>query len=215
MIEQKNNTLYLRDLTARTKSSVYSVALSAVRFAAEPIRIGSPCRRSTAKRSTHLAQTVGPEEEGKKEESQSRVLSTFAAGISRCASRLDEFTHEQAAPTRPRGFLESRGAASLNLHFICFRSGCPFFFGTRSRTYTRAARKSPDRFPRRMSPEKSPSNENRRADNPLRRMRRANERCATASMSSILTKLMRAGTPSKTMVATYMGHRNFRISYEA
>lgn len=104
MSEQKNNTIYLRDFTARTKSS----ALSAVHFAAEPIRIDSPYRRSTAKRSTHLARAIDPKEgeEEKMEESQSQVPSTFAAGVSRCASRLDEFTHEQAAPTRSSGFLE-------------------------------------------------------------------------------------------------------------
>jgi len=127
MIEQKNNNLYLRDLTARTKSSAYSVALSAVRFAAEPIRIGSPCRRSTAKRSTHLAQVIDPEEE-EEEESQSQVLSTFAAEVSRCVLRLNEFTHEQAAPTCLCRFLKStrRGPAQFALHLL--QIGLPLLF---------------------------------------------------------------------------------------
>lgn len=41
VIEQKNNTLHLRDLTARTKSLANSSAFSVMHFVAEPIWISS------------------------------------------------------------------------------------------------------------------------------------------------------------------------------
>lgn len=185
MIEQKNNNLYLRDLTARTKSSAYSVALSAVRFAAEPIRIGSPCRRSTAKRSTHLAQVIDPEEE-EEEESQSQVLSTFTAEVSRCVLRLNEFTHEQAAPTCLCRFLKSTRRGSICTSFASDRVAPSFL--ARAAAYTHVQHARVRRILRWVSLEKSSSSE-LVVDNPLRRMRRMNERCATASIGLYVVDL--------------------------
>lgn len=160
--------------------------------------IGSPCRRSTAKRSAHLARAIDPEEEAEKEES--RVLSTFAAGVSRCSSRLDEFTHEEAVSTRPSGFLESFAArpCSICTSFASDRVAPSFSARAAVRTHVQHARVR--RIPRRRSVEKSPSsNEPSVVDNSLRWIY-----AAYTYVSSILMKLMRVGTPSKNVVATYI-----------
>lgn len=155
----KNNNLYLRDLTARTKSSAYSVALSAMRFEVEPIRIGSPRRRSTAKRSTHLAQVIDPEEV---EESQSQVLSTFAAEVSRCVLRLNEFTHEQAGLSVQISKVHAARPRSICTSFASDRVAPSFL--ARAAAYTHVQHARVLRNLRQVSLEKSPSS---RADNPL------------------------------------------------
>lgn len=149
--------------------------LSALHFAAEPIRL-SLFVVDRPQNGTHLARTLvlslrDRERESEKERetrgrriARPQVLSKdVAARISRCASRPDEFTHETGAPVRPRGFLGSRGAdrAQFALHLL--QIGLPSFL---ARAY--AAERASSGFQRDLVS----SIARRRADNPLRRMRR-------------------------------------------
>lgn len=174
-----------------------------MRFAAEPIWIGSLIE-DRPQNGTHLAWAAGPLKKSRKNR-WSRVLDVCRKSITLRLTSGRVYSRTARSGSSERISRVSR-RAPLNLHFICFISGCLLFFSTRSRTYTHATCKSPNglrggRLSRRIPVR---ANRPRRVYNPLRRMRSV---AASIRMPLILTKLMRAGTKTTTWLQN-IGHCN-------
>lgn len=218
MIEQKNNNLYLRDLTARTKSSGYSVAaLSAMRFAVES-QFGSVLPvEDRPQNGAHiwLGWSILKRRRRKNRnlEYSRRSPQKYHVAPYVWTSLLTNRPHRLVCAD----FQSPRGAAPLNLHFICFRSGCPSFLA-RAAAYTHAqhARDRPNSpvgsISRKISLERTVARITR-SDGCAERMNAG----ATTSIrtSSIFNEVDACWRAVKNLLAKYMGHRNLRISHEA
>lgn len=142
-----------------------------------PRRRGSTAKRDTSGSDTSVSPCAGKREERRGRIARPRVLSgDVAAGVSRCASRPDEFTHGLGGlSVRPSGFLDSLAArlAQFALHLL--QIGLPSFL---ARTYAYASERvrGYGAAPPLPAARTSLSRAKRRADNPLRRMRRIAER---------------------------------------
>jgi len=139
---------------------------------AEPIWISSLIE-DRPQNGAHLAWAVGPLKKNRKNR-WPRVLDVCRKSITLRLTSGRVYSRTARSGSSERISRVSR-RAPLNLHFICFISGCLLFFSTRSRTYTHATCKSPNGLRGgRLSREGSPTRANRprRVYNPLRRMRR-------------------------------------------
>lgn len=179
--EAKNNTLHLRDLTARTKSPADSLAFSVVRFAAVPIWIGSLIE-DRPQNGAHLARAAGSVQR-KGGRIGGRVLDVCRRSITLRLTSGWVYSRTARSGSTERISRVSR-RAPLNLHFICFISGCLLFFSTRNvQESRRIARRAPlERIPLERTV--------------VARITRSDGCAAVASIRVplILTKLMHAGT---------------------